>query len=48
MKKIYVAPSLEDLGSVQGMTLANIGGATFDQPFGAGDPIPQPGDPVTS
>jgi hypothetical protein len=39
MKKEYVAPELEDLGSVEEMTLAGTRGAALDQDYARGTPF---------
>jgi hypothetical protein len=39
MKKEYVAPELEDLGSVEELTLAGSRGSRLDNDFGIGTPF---------
>jgi hypothetical protein len=39
MKKEYVAPELEDLGSVEELTLAGARGKRLDNDYGSGTPF---------
>lgn len=39
MKKEYIAPAVEDLGSLEELTLAQSGGSRLDADFSAGTPF---------